>query len=239
MNRLALALALALASCTTPGENPPAPGFDAQGSDSKAIEIADESMRAMGGRAAWDATRVLGWTFGRRAYLWDKRTGQVIVFDGERVTQVDVDSRMGTVLERGAEITEPKARAEALERAYRQWLTESYWLVMPYKLKDSGVTLNYGGESSLADGRPADKLVVTLKSAGAAPSKYDVYVARDTHLVEQWSYYPGGRDAKPEFTTPWKGWTRYGKILLSGDRGQMAQLTDIAVFDAPPPRLKQ
>ena len=38
--------------------NPPAEGFNAAGSDAKAMELADRTMDAMGGRAAWDSVRL-------------------------------------------------------------------------------------------------------------------------------------------------------------------------------------
>ena len=39
--------------------NPHAEGFDLEGSDAKAIEIADAVMEKMGGRENWDNTRYL------------------------------------------------------------------------------------------------------------------------------------------------------------------------------------
>jgi len=50
---------LAIAACTSPETtstlgNPAADGFNESGSDAKAIAIADEVMKAMGGRMAWD-----------------------------------------------------------------------------------------------------------------------------------------------------------------------------------------
>ena len=44
-------------------QNPPAKGFNAAGSDAKAVAIADQVMEAMGGRKAWDATRYITWNF--------------------------------------------------------------------------------------------------------------------------------------------------------------------------------
>ncbi|MFK7925292.1 MAG: hypothetical protein AB8H47_25275, partial [Bacteroidia bacterium] len=53
--------------------NPAYDGFDLVGSDEKAIAIADQTMEAMGGRAAWDATRFVKWNFlGFRTLTWDK-----------------------------------------------------------------------------------------------------------------------------------------------------------------------
>src|SRR5262245_32548978 len=66
--------------------NPAATGFDQKGSDRKAIEIADETMAAMGGRRAWEGARCIEWTFfGRRKHCWDKQTGDYRLEDGKRV----------------------------------------------------------------------------------------------------------------------------------------------------------
>jgi hypothetical protein len=232
-----LPLACALLACGCAAlfqENPPARGFDARNSDARAIEIADETMRAMGGRDAWDTTYAIAWTFfGRRAHLWRKRSGDVVVLElssGRRV-EMNVDTRKGRAFDGETEITDPAALAEALDRAYRQWINDSYWLAMPYKLKDTGVTLKYRGEAALPDGRAADVLVLTFEKVGVTPeNKYEVYVARDTHLVEQWSYYAKASDPEPTLTTPWRDWRRYGEIRLSSDRGEGKRLGDIQVW---------
>lgn len=56
-----------------PVPNPPAEGFNEANSDPYAITLADEVMEAMGGRKAWDNTRIIQWTFfGSRTLTWDK-----------------------------------------------------------------------------------------------------------------------------------------------------------------------
>ena len=61
-----------------PYGNPPAEGFNLEGSDPEAIEVADQVMEAMGGREAWDNTRHIAWNFfGSRDLVWDKWTGDV------------------------------------------------------------------------------------------------------------------------------------------------------------------
>jgi hypothetical protein len=252
---LALAASLLLIDCATPRpgapadlaatpetENPPAPGFDRAGSDPRAIAIADATMRAMGGRRAWDATRTLCWRFfGARLHLWDRHTGDVrIEYDdrkrGERVLiLMNLTSGAGRAFRAGQEVTAPDELAALLKRGREAWINDSYWLVMPYKLKDSGVTLRYQGEAPMQDGRQADVLTLTFAGVGVTPeNKYDVYVARDTGLVEQWSFYPKAEDTQPDFTTPWRNWRRHGGILLSDDRGEGKRHTDVAVLGALP-----
>ena len=47
-----------------------------------------------------------------------------------------------------------------------------------------------------------------------------MWIAKDTGLVEQWAYYEKASDTKPQFTLPWKGWRRMGRIMLATDHGQ-------------------
>jgi hypothetical protein len=221
--------------------NPPAEGFDSAGSDPRAIEIADATMAAMGGRQAWDETRYLAWNFfGFRYHVWDKSTGEVRVVtpgtapEERTVVTMNLHSRQGRAWVGGQPVTDPEALDLQLQQGYEAWINDAYWLFMPYKLKDSGVTLTYLEERPMADGRPADVLELTFEAVGVTPeNKYRVYVARDSGLVEQWDFFAEAADAEPRFQTPWHDWRRYGRILLSGDRGQR-QISEIAVLDELP-----
>lgn len=217
--------------------NPPAEGFDTAHSDPVAIEIADQVMEALGGRQNWDETRYLGWNFfGRRVHIWDRYTGKVRInyIDQNRDVIVNIHDGTGRLYQNGAEVTHPDSLTQYLPRAKSHWINDAYWLVMPYKLKDSGVTLKYAGKDTTENGRMADKLVLTFKHVGDTPqNKYDVYVDEESHLVTQWAYYPESTDEAPRFITPWDNYQRYGKILLSGDRGR-SQLSQIHVWDSLP-----
>jgi hypothetical protein len=102
---------------------------------------------------------------------------------------------------------------------------------MPYKLKDSGVTLKYHGEGRMADSSAADILTLTFENVGITPqNKYLVYVDKSTHLVGQWDFFQTVSETKPRMSTPWKNWQKFGSIMLSDDRGG-GKHSDIAVFD--------
>jgi hypothetical protein len=220
-------------------DNPPAQGFDAAGSDAKAIAIADRAMDAMGGRKAWDETRYLAWKFfapqpAGRTHLWDKWTGALRYQHGDQITLMNINTKQGSVWTAGQKVTDAAELQKLLQQGYEAWVNDSYWMFMPYKLKDSGVTLKYTGEGKTEDGRAADMLQLTFKDVGVTPqNKYDVWVDKESGMVTQWAYYPTAADAEPRFKTPWANWTRHGKILLSGDRGQM-KLTEIAVYEKVP-----
>ena len=225
--------------------NPAADGFDHENSDPRAIELADEVMHAMGGRESWEMTRHLTWNFfGTRRHVWNRQTGDVRIEYTDRQTEDRIVILMNIKTDEGRawrgddEIVEAEARAAMLRTGKTAWINDSYWMFMPYKLKDSGVTLKYKGEAELPDGRAADVITLTFSEVGNTPNnKYDVYIARDTKLVEQWSFYRNAEDDTPGFTTPWGNWQKHGRILLSDDRGPNRRHTDIAVFHELPRRV--
>jgi hypothetical protein len=232
-NLLLLCGLFILGSCATQktfvDSNPPAVGFNAAASDPKAIAIADEVMKAMGGRRAWDNTKNLTWNFfGFRQLIWDKKTGNVRVNNTKANNAVifNVNTRQGIAQKKGEIVTDSVERATLIEKAYKIWVNDSYWLVMPFKLKDSGVTLTYKGEQN-----NADVLQLTFESIGVTPeNKYLVYVNKTTHLVEKWAFFRKNTDEKPEFENEWTDYKPFGKIMLSGNRGRKeGALTEIEV----------
>lgn len=217
--------------------NPPQAGFNAADSDPKAIQIADSVMAAQGGRKNWDNTHYIAWTFfGNRKLLWDKYTGNVRIenLKDSTTTLVNINTGQGKVYKNGAEVTQPDSLAKYLQKGKEAWINDSFWLVMPFKLKDSGVTLKYVGEEKLATGPDTHVLQLTFQNVGVTPdNKYKVYVDKNTHLVTQWAYFKSAQDSIPAFVMPWLDYQTYGNIKLSGDRGQ-AKLTDIQVLEQVP-----
>ena len=222
-------------------ENPPAEGFNLDGSDAKAIEIADQVMETMGGRGAWDDTRYLTWNFfDRRRHVWDKQTGDIRVEGVRREDEkpylilMNIHSMEGRAWLDGDEVTDPSELSEMLDQGEAAWINDSYWVFMPYKLKDSGVTLRYIGSDEMLDDRPAQVLQLTFEEVGRTPeNRYLVYVADDSGLVEQWDFFEKAADTEPGFQVPWHDWRWYGKIMLSDDRGRSGH-TGLAVLETLP-----
>ncbi len=201
--------------------NPAAEGFDLVGSDPAAVELADSIMHAMGGRENWDKTRFISWNFfGARDLVWDKQAQRVRI-ESARDTSVyllDMASGTGRVKIKGTEITEPDSLKKLLDKAKGMWINDSYWLVMPFKLKDSGVTIKYMGEDTLA-GQRYNSLVLTFKEVGVTPqNKYKLYVDKKDKLVRHWAYYSKAIQDTANFVRPWDNYQKYGSVLLSGDR---------------------
>ncbi len=243
MKYLFFIVLLLLISCNTNKKtsikgNPPAKGFDLTNSDTKAIAIADEVMTAQGGRQNWENTRYLKWNFfGNRNHVWDKWTGDIRVdfLKEDLKILMNIHRMEGKAMKNDTLIVQGDDRYPALmQKGKSVWINDAYWLIMPFKLKDSGVTLKYIGEDQTQEGAQADVLALTFKEVGNTPNnKYLVYVDRSSRLVTQWDFYTNATDSLPRFQTPWAVYKSYGNIKLSGNRGKFA-LTNIEVLEVLP-----
>jgi len=217
--------------------NPPAEGFNIDESDSFAIAIADSVMKAMGGREAWNNTHFISWNFfGARKHYWDRFTNDIRIesLHNDFVALINLDDLTGRIQKDGQEVTEPDSLRFYIERAKNFWNNDAYWLIMPYKLKDSGVTLTYVGEDSIQNAGDAYKLQLTFDNVGTTPNnKYHVWADKNSYLVRRWAYFKDASQDTANIITPWNEYRKYGDILLSGDRGER-QITEIMVSDSLP-----
>jgi len=221
--------------------NPPAEGFNMADSDPAAIELADSIMAAIGGRKNWDATRFISWNFfGRRNLVWDKAMERVRIesIRDSIIYLVNLKTMEGKVQVKGLELTEPDSLAKMIKRAKSIWINDSYWLVMPFKLKDSGVTLKYMGEDTLVNNKLYNMLQLTFENVGDTPqNKYDLYVDVKENLIKYWSFYGNATQDSASWTRPWDNYQRYGNILLSGDRSDGSGPKNVKVDEELPEAL--
>ena len=213
--------------------NPPSEGFDLAHSDPAAVELADSVMVSMGGRNNWDMTRFISWNFsGLRSLVWDKELGRLRItsHDDSTIYLMDLRDRRGRVQVKGKEVTDKNSLQELISKGLSIWAHDSYWLCMPFKLKDSGVTLKYMGEDLSLKGEKCNVLQLTVNQPGDVPqSKYMVFVDRADNLVKQWAYYSQASQDTSDFTRPWDNYAKYGSILLSSDRSDGEGPKDVKV----------
>lgn len=217
--------------------NPPAPTFNLESSDAKAIDIADEVMKASGGRENWDNTRYLSWVFaGGRKHFWDKQTGDIRIESNRDSTTylMNVKTMKGKVKIKDQELTESDSLGLYLKKGNSIWINDSYWLVMPFKMKDDGVTLKYLGDGKTQDGRMADNIEMTFKAVGDTPrNKYHVMVDKESRLITEWAFFREAEQDSSNFIMPWRDYQTYGNLKISSDRDRL-QLTEISVDGAMP-----
>ncbi len=243
----ALMVVLTLIACETskesttveaPPSNPPVEGFDAMGSDSLAMAWADACMSAMGGREKWDQLSVISWNFfGARNLIWEKPTGRVrIDFPGDSsIYLFNINTMEGRVWQKGEELTQPDSLKKYLARAKSIWINDSYWLVMPFKLKDSGVTLKYSRPDTTMKGAKAEVLELTFSEVGVTPNnKYEVFIDKSDSLVKQWSYFREARQDSASAIWPWDNYQSYNGLLLSTDRSDNRGPKNVKVYEQVP-----
>lgn len=223
---------------TTTDENPPAAGFNQAASDEKAIHLADATMKAMGGRAAWDKLHYVAWNFfGARDLVWDKQMGRVrIDFPRDSsIYLINVNTMEGKVLRKGEEMTQPDSLKKYLGIAKSIWINDSYWLVMPFKLKDSGTTLKYLRQDTIKGGATAEVVELTFENVGDTPNnKYEVFIDKSDTLVKQWAFFREAAQDTASAVWPWDNYKDYNGLMLSGDRSDDKGPKNIRVYDTLP-----
>lgn len=206
-------------------------------SDSEAVILANEVMEAMGGEENWNNTRFLSWNFfGSRKLLWDKWTGDVRIdfLKADMKILMNIREMSGRVWKDGGEVSNTDSVDFYLNRGKSIWINDSYWLVMPFKLNDPGVTLKYEREDTTLIGEASHVLTMTFEKVGDTPeNKYEVWIDKQKKLVNQWAYYRTYEDTEARFTLPWGNYQPMGKILLSDDRGDR-DLTEVEVLTEVP-----
>jgi hypothetical protein len=209
--RYAIALALALAAPARAASPP---------SDPHAIAIANQVMQALGGADRWNKLHGLRWSFeasvhdtikSSRHHAWDKmngwhrvegvsRTGQKFVFI-ERL-----DGSKGMAWMDGQPIA-GDSLTKLVTRAKSMWTNDTYWMLMPYKLRDPGVTLRDAGEAH-EGAKTYDKIALSFDHVGETPGDhYWIYVNRANHRIEKWDMILEG-DQPPAQSWTWDDWVQ-------------------------------
>jgi len=211
---------------------------NAQTIDARASSIADSVIVMIGGKQNWDNTRYLHWNyFGRRILWWDKWNGNVrIEIPAKKLVLLsNINTKTGKAFRNGVEITQADSVAYFNDRAYKILINDSYWLAMPFKLKDPGVNLTYMGTVKDSSNNDCFLLKLTFNNVGVTPQNmYHVWVNKKNYMITQWAYYEKSSDDTASIINPWNTFQKYGNIMLSGDRGKsMGQITDISVNEIP------
>lgn len=196
----------------------------------RADSVAMRAYEAVGGPAVWKTIRYLRFDFGNEAggesrmfahHLWDRFTGDYRVEwsqgpDTSIVVLMNVNDRSGRAYINGVEADTSVANP-MVDRAYRRYINDSYWMLSPVKLFDPGVTRTYVADSSSAD---FDVIKLSFGDVGLTPGdQYWLWVDTNDGMVRRWAFFlEGWRDRPPSVYE----WTRFrefetpqGKAMIS------------------------
>jgi hypothetical protein len=213
-----------------------------QSRDPKALQIAKDVMQAMGGEDAWNDAHFVRYDFivssgGKtrvnRSHLWDKWAGRYrfeTTRDGKsQVVLFNVNDQQGDAYVDGEKI-DGGAKAEAIKGAYAAFINDMYWLAMPWKWLDPGVTLRYLGPSDHG-GKVCEVVELSFNNVGLTPGdRYRAYVSPETHLMTRWEYtLQGGNKG----VWSWEYKTHNGVMLASNHtnaEGASINMGDVGVY---------
>lgn len=89
--------------------------------------------------------------------------------------------------------------SEDQKAAFARWTNDAYWLLVPLKLMDGGVTRSYQGTQDL-DGKTYHVLQLGFEGVGLTPGdRYNLYINPQSHRIEAWDYMPSA-ERKTTFT---------------------------------------
>ena len=187
-------------------------------------QLVDRLEEALGGRANWEKAHFIRFSFGgRRMHHWDKYTGRHRLEGTTRegdsyVVLSNINTKQGSAYKNGQQL-EGEEKDQFLQMAYGAWINDTYWLVMPYKLRDPGVKLSYDGEEEIDD-QMYDKLLLSFEGVGLTPGDhYWAYLNRDTGMMDRWAYVLERQDADSDPTVwLWTDWKDYEGIKLASGR---------------------
>lgn len=173
----------------------------AQTSEPAAIAVTETMHEAMGGLENWNNTRYVQFKFQvgqdgewrtSRSHLWDKWEGRYRFesTNDEGVKSVvlfNTNTKEGKAYANGEELPAEEA-AERINGAYGAYINDTYWLAMPWKWLDPGVSLKHLGEETRS-GVACDIVQLSFASVGLTPGDvYRAYVSKASGLMVHWEY---------------------------------------------------
>lgn len=209
--------------------------------DEKSMVLAGQIMDAMGGQDKWDNLGGVSWTFfGSRQLVWDKKGSRVRI-ENPRDTStyiVDLHNRSGRYAKNGIEVTDTSIVNKKVIEGINIWINDSYWLVMPFKLRDEGVTLKYVREDTITADQKADVLELTFEKVGVTPNnKYEVYVDHADQLIKKWSFFKDAKDDAPARSWLWDNYVDFDGLMLSTDRSDKSGPSAVKTYITVPNQL--
>ena len=167
-----------------------------------------------------DGTTQIQWDDGD-----DRRWEVVLDIDEQQALEATIDG----------EAADESQLEEASADAYRRWVNDTYWLLMPIKLFDPGVELSTG-ESIEDRQRAVDVLELSFEDVGLTPGdRYDVRIDPESHRVSSWKMMLQGRDEATE--VDWDDYRDVGPLTLAMERNwrtsdQQISFRDVSVDTA-------
>ncbi|MEM7160899.1 MAG: hypothetical protein AAF487_00530 [Bacteroidota bacterium] len=204
--------------------------------DDRAALCITKLMDAMGGEEKWNDLKYVSWTFfGSRHLVWDKVNNRVRIESPKDSSTylINIDELSGRYAYNNSEILDEELLSEKIERGKSIWMNDMYWLFMPFKLKDEGVSVKYMRRDTTLKGEKSEVLQLTFSEVGDTPqNKYEIYVDQSDNLIKQWDFYEENTQNEPNRQWPWDNYNDFNGLLLSSNRSDNGGPSNVRVYEA-------
>ena len=150
----------------------------------KAEALAQKMLQAVN-KTAWDSTNIITWTSrSGNNFIWDKQRNLTQVEWKNNKVLLNVSKISGKAWENQTEVTDPAHTQELIQKAYKFFINDAFWLNPVVKIYDDGVERSI---VNLADG--TEGLLVSYKSGGITPGDSYLWIVDDNGLPKAWKLW--------------------------------------------------
>ncbi len=150
----------------------------------KAEALAQKMIQAVD-KTAWDSTHIISWTSrAGNAIVWNKERNLAQVEWKNNKVLLDIHKVSGKAWENQTEVTDPTKAQELIQKAYKSFINDAYWLNPVVKIYDEGVTRSL---VTLADG--TEGLLVSYSSGGVTPGDSYLWLVDADGLPIAWKLW--------------------------------------------------
>ena len=200
--------------------------------DRESEPVVQALQDAMGGLKTWDAIPAFRFDFVvvkdgkvavRYKHWWDKKNGRARVEGPDdagknAVAIFRLSDQKGMAFLDGIGVSDPTHVADMCKFGYERWVNDTYWVMMPFKLRDPGVRIRYDRPEKTPSASYDVIQLSFVKGTGlTSDDHYWLFVNRATHLVDKWEMVLTGQKPPPS-SASWEAWTNVGPVKLSLQR---------------------
>lgn len=159
----------------------------------KAEELANTMLDALN-YEGYQNLEEISWTFrGENSYVWNKKESTVLAQFGDNEVLLNFKNGKHKVIKGSGETIIADTKAN--------FYNDSFWLVAPFKIRDTGVTRKY------VETKDGPGLLVTYHSGGVTPGDSYLWVLDEGNRPKYWRFWTQIVPI-PGMKFEWTGWTQ-------------------------------
>ncbi|MFY0689494.1 MAG: hypothetical protein JXQ90_20155 [Cyclobacteriaceae bacterium] len=175
----------------------------------EADQLAEKMMSALNS-AAYDSITEIRWSFPRgHHFVWNKQENKVNVKWDDYEVLLDPSTISGIAYENNVEQL-GELKEKTIQKAWKLFANDSFWLVAPYKVFDPGTT------RSIVKVDDGHGLLITYQFGGVTPGDSYLWVLDDQYRPKYWkmwvSIIPIGG-----IKVSWQNWQKHNGAWFAPD----------------------